>query len=82
MESREITPLAKNNMTNNIFATRDADTGTTINTFATFEEAERAVAQYENDDIEEGTYEDGFYEVYNTETEEAVRCWYLGSKVE
>ena len=42
---------------------RDRETGTGIDIFDTLEEAEKALEEYENDDIEEGVYMAHFYEI-------------------
>ena len=42
---------------------RDAEAGNTIDTFATLEQAEAALAQYEATDRAEGTYTESFYEI-------------------
>lgn len=42
---------------------RDRETGTGIDIFDTLEEAEKALEQYEDDDIKEGVYTADFYEI-------------------
>ena len=42
---------------------RDRETGTGIDIFDTLEEAERALKEYENDDVKEGVYTPDFYEI-------------------
>ena len=42
---------------------RDRETGTGIDIFGTLEEAERALKEYENDDMKEGVYTPDFYEI-------------------
>ena len=46
---------------------RDRETGTGIDIFDTLEEAERALKEYENDDIKEGVYTSDFYEIAEVE---------------
>lgn len=42
---------------------RDRETGTGIDIFDTLEEAERALKEYESDDMKEGIYTPDFYEI-------------------
>lgn len=42
---------------------RDRETGTGIDIFDTPEEAEKALEEYENDDMKEGVYTPDFYEI-------------------
>lgn len=46
-----------------MYITRDRETGTMIDEFATKETAEKAVAEYEKEDKIQGTYVSDFYEV-------------------
>lgn len=52
------------------YKTRDREAGNLIDEFATLEEAQDAVEQYEADDEADGTYTPNFYEIYNAETEQ------------
>lgn len=46
-----------------MYAIQDKETGTRIDIFDTLEEAERALKEYENDDVKEGVYTPDFYEI-------------------
>ena len=46
-----------------MYVIQDKGTGTRIDIFDTLEEAERTLKEYENDDIEDGVYMAGFYEI-------------------
>ena len=46
---------------------RDRETGTGIDIFDSPEEAERALKEYENDDMKEGVYTPDFYEIVKVE---------------
>ena len=46
-----------------MYAIQDRTTGTRIDIFDTLEEAERALEEYENDDIKEEVYMADFYEI-------------------
>ena len=50
-----------------MYAIQDRETGTRIDIFDTLEEAERALKEYENDDMKEGVYTPDFYEIAETE---------------
>lgn len=50
-----------------MYAIRDRETGTKIDIFDTLEEAERTLEEYENDDMNEGTYTPDFYEIVEVE---------------
>lgn len=52
-----------------MFVTRDRETGTVIDEFATLAEAEAAVKEYEGIDEKEGSYTPDFYEIYNSATD-------------
>lgn len=52
------------------YKTRDREAGNLIDEFATLEEAQDAVEQYEADDEADGSYTPNFYEIYNAETEQ------------
>lgn len=52
--------------------TRDREAGNKIECFETLEEAQKALTAYEEEDKKDGTYEENFYEIYNTETEEIL----------
>ena len=54
---------AKEGMSMSVYAIQDKETGTRIDIFDTLEEAERTLKEFENDDIEEGVYMAGFYEI-------------------
>ena len=46
-----------------MYVIQDKETGTGIDIFDTLEEAERALKEYENDDVKEGVYTPDFYEI-------------------
>ena len=46
-----------------VYAIQDKETGTRIDIFGTLEEAEKALEEYENDDMKEGVYTSDFYEI-------------------
>lgn len=50
-----------------MYATQDRETGTRIDIFGTLEEAEKALEEYENDDMQEGAYTPDFYEIVEVE---------------
>ena len=50
-----------------MYARQDKETGTEIDIFSTLEEAEKALEQYEDDDIKEGVYTADFYEIVEVE---------------
>ena len=50
-----------------MYAIQDRETGTGIDIFDTLEEAERALKEYENDDMKEGVYTPDFYEIVEVE---------------
>lgn len=52
------------------YCTRDAEAGNIIDFFATLENAQKAIEQYEEEDKANGDFEPDFYEIYNQETEE------------
>lgn len=54
---------AKEGMNMSVYAIQDRETGTRIDIFDTPEEAERALKEYEEDDIKEGVYMLDFYEI-------------------
>jgi hypothetical protein len=56
----------------NRYKTRDFEAGNEIEEFDTLEEAIEAIKRYEEQDKKEGTYEEGFYEVYDDATEDVV----------
>lgn len=45
------------------FYTADRETGTHIEAFATYEEAQKAIEAYEAQDKADGTYEENFYDI-------------------
>jgi len=51
------------------FIIRDAEAGNFIDSFSTLEEAEKALAEFEEEDRKEGTYEAGFYEIVESDEE-------------
>lgn len=52
---------------------RDRETGRgEIEAFATIEEAKKKIEEYEEQDKADGTYEENFYEIYDTEKEEII----------
>lgn len=61
------------------YAIRCHETGDVIDTFSTFEEAESRLREYETTDKKDGTFEEGFYEIYDNATEEILVCkeWFL-----
>lgn len=54
------------------YFTRDKQSGTFIGFFATLEEAQKAIEQYEKEDKANGDFEPDFYEIYNQDTDEIV----------
>lgn len=52
------------------YCTRDAEAGNIIDFFATLEEAQKAIEQYEEEDKSNGDFTPGFYEIYNIMDEE------------
>lgn len=46
-----------------MYAIRDREAGNMIDIFYTLEEAEKAIEEYENDDMKEGVYTPDFYEI-------------------
>ena len=55
-----------------MFKTQDRETGTFIDTFATYEDAAAALSQYEADDKAEGIYIENFYEIAPQDFDAAV----------
>lgn len=55
-----------------MYITRDREAGNEIERFETMEEAREAVKQYEKSDIEDGTYTEDFYEIYDSESEVVI----------
>jgi hypothetical protein len=47
------------------YYTAARETGDIIDEFDTYEEAEEAIREYEEEDKEDGTYEDNFYDIVN-----------------
>lgn len=58
---------------NHTYEVRDYETGSFIDEFDTLEDARKCVKDFENEDRENGCYEEGFYEIYDTFTKEIVR---------
>ena len=54
------------------YITRDKEAGNKIEEFETLEEARAAIIRYEEQDKKEETFEEDFYEIYDTENEEIV----------
>ena len=54
---------AKEGMSMSVYAIQDRETGTRIDIFDTLEAAERALKEYESDDMKEGVYTLDFYEI-------------------
>ena len=50
-------------MSMSVYAIQDRETGTRIDIFDTLEAAERALKEYESDDMKEGVYTPNFYEI-------------------
>lgn len=48
---------------------QDSEAGNFIDSFSTLEEAEKVLLQYEEEDRENGTYEEGFYEIVEADEE-------------
>lgn len=63
------------------YSIRDSETGCIIDDFETLKEAEKAIESYEKADKEAGTYEEGFYEIYDNEKEEVVITWQSGAYI-
>ena len=53
--------------TSTAFFTRDREAGNLIERFRTCEDAEKAIIEYEKEDLETGVFVEGFYEVYHDE---------------
>lgn len=49
---------------------RDREAGNEIDCFDTLEEAIATLNAYEEEDMEEGMYEEDFYEIYDSQEEE------------
>lgn len=63
------------NATTHQFAVRDAEAGTVIDTFLTLAEAEEALARYESEDVVNGNYTEGFYEMAELDSDgDWARC--------
>ena len=58
---------------NHTYETRDYETGTLIDEFATLDEARKAIKEYEEEDKKNECFEEDFYEIYDTFTKEVVR---------
>jgi hypothetical protein len=54
------------------FSIRNRETGTVIEEADTLTEALKVISKYENEDKANGTYEDGFYEVFDNVLEEVI----------
>jgi hypothetical protein len=54
------------------YCTRDSEAGNIIDFFATLEDAQKAIEQYEEEDKDNGDFTPGFYEIYNQDTDEIV----------
>lgn len=54
------------------YCTRDAEAGNVIDFFATLEDAQKAIEQYEKEDKDNGDFTPGFYEIYNMMDKEIV----------
>lgn len=50
-----------------MYITRDREAGNVIDEFKTLQEAEKALAEYEEQDKKDGTYTPDFYEVAEVE---------------
>ena len=50
-----------------MYAIQDRETGTRIDIFDTLEEAERALEEYESDDMKHGVYTPDLYEIVEVE---------------
>lgn len=48
---------------------QDAEAGNFIDSFSTLDEAEKTLAEFEEEDRENGTYEEGFYEIVEADEE-------------
>ena len=51
------------------FIIRDTEAGNFIDSFSTLEEAEQALAEFEESDKNEGIYKAGFYEIVESDGE-------------
>ena len=58
-----------------MYITEDYETGTTIDEFQTREEALKAIAKYEKDDKDDGTYTDGFYAIRHDDDDNVERVY-------
>ena len=63
------------------FAVRDYETGTVIEVFNTREEAVQCLKQFEEQDIEDGIFEPGFYEVAEIEEDNKWKHWEYGKEI-
>ena len=54
------------------FQIRDREAGNSIESFDTLAEAKEVLAEYENDDIAEGTFTEDFYEIYDVKNESSI----------
>jgi hypothetical protein len=54
------------------FSIRNREAGTVIEEADTLTEALKVISKYENEDKANGTYEDGFYEVFDNVLEEVI----------
>lgn len=52
--------------------TRDREAGNKIECFETLEEAQNAIKAYEEQDKNDGTFEDDFYEIYDEQEERII----------
>lgn len=57
---------------NKQFLIRNRETGTVIEEADTLTEALKVISKYEAEDKANGTYEDGFYEVFDNVLEEVI----------
>lgn len=54
------------------YVIRSSESGEVIEEVKTLHEAQQVVLEYNEIDREDGNYTEGFYEIYDTETEEIV----------
>ncbi|MBP3801065.1 MAG: hypothetical protein J6I85_03405 [Clostridia bacterium] len=60
------------------FIIRDREAGNIIDSFDTFNEAEKKLKSYEEEDKKENIYSENFYEIYDSKLDKAVdECDYI-----
>ena len=54
------------------YVIRDREAGNVIDKFETLDDARKTLADYEENDKKVGTFEEDFYEIYDSENDEIV----------